>query len=275
MPQGVARPYGAFAREVSPRLLWTGGCLDFDYRGTNAHSHFSIFLLKGSEKSVLVDIGHPIHWPSTERYVETFLNGRPLDYVFITHGELPHGGALPQLLRKWPNAICVGAMVEYDFYYPEFADRIRTVQAGDTLDLGDRRLLFLPAIWRDLPKTLWAFDTTDRTLFVADAFAFLHYHREGQCDRLQHELPPPDMGMMQFFNERALQWTRFSDAAVTFEDVAEIMNRLKPRLIAPAHGNLVTDPEAMLPQARESMLVGPMYQKALESSQQASTQETV
>jgi flavorubredoxin len=252
---------GAFSREVSPDLLWTGGCLDFNYLNTVAHSHFSIFLLKGSEKSILVDTGHPIHWPAIERYAEKFLAGRPLDYVFITHGEFPHGGALPQWLNKYPDAVCVGPMVDYDFYYPEFADRIRTVTAGDSLDLGDRNFVFLPAIWRDLPKSLWAFDTTARTLFVADAFAFLHYHRNGECDRTYKELGPPDMGMMQFFNERALQWTRFSDASVTFDDVAAIMQRLKPRLIAPAHGNLVTDPEAMLPQARESMLVGPMHRK--------------
>lgn len=252
---------GAFARTISPNLLWTGGCLNFNYLNTVAHSHFSIFLLKGSEKTILIDTGHPIHWPAIERYADDFLAGRPLDYVFITHGEFPHGGALPQWLNKFPDAVCVGPMVDYDLYYPEFAARIRTVRAGDSLDLGDRRFVFIPAIWRDLPKSLWAFDTADRTLFVADAFAFLHYHRNGECDRTQAELGPPDMGMMQFFNERALQWTRFSDARVTFDDVAVIMEKLKPKLIAPAHGNLVTDPQAMLPQARDSMLVGPMHRK--------------
>ena len=29
--------------------------------------------------------------------------------------------------------------------------------------------------------SLWAFDTTDRILFVSDAFAYLHYHKRGDA----------------------------------------------------------------------------------------------
>jgi flavorubredoxin len=250
-------PSGAFPRKVSETLLWSGGCLDFDYKGSKAHSHFSVFLQKGSRRSVLVDSGHPIHFPDLERHVAEFLDGRPLDYLFITHGEFPHGGALPHWLRRYPDLVVVAPMVDYGLYYPEFAERIRTVRAGDALDLGDRQFVFLPAIWRDLPYSLWAFETLERTLFVADAFAFLHYHHDGECDRLDLELPEPDLAMMQFFNERAMQWTRFTDASETFPDVEEIVRRARPRLIAPAHGNLVTDIDDMLAMAKRSMMVGP------------------
>src|SRR5690606_2484328 len=123
--------------------------------------------------SCLIDTGHTGHWSTLEPDVEQFLRGRPLDYVFVTHAEFAHGGALPLWMAKYPEAVCVGPMDNYHLCYPEFADRVRTVAAGDHLDLGDRRLVFIPAIWRDLPRSLWGFDATDRTLFVSDAFACL------------------------------------------------------------------------------------------------------
>lgn len=251
-------PTGRFPRKISDTLMWTGGCLDFDYKGSKAHSHFSAFLQTGIEKSVLIDSGHPVHFADLDRHVADFLGGRPLDYLFITHGEFPHGGALPHWMRRYPDLVVVGPMRDYGLYYPEFAHRIRSVSAGDSLDLGDRRFVFLPAIWRDLPRSLWAFETLERTLFVADAFAFLHYHHDGECDRVESELPPPDLAMMQFFNERAMQWTRFTDASETFPDVEEIVAMTQPRLICPAHGNLVTDIPNMLAMAKRSMMVGPV-----------------
>jgi len=244
--------HGALPRRVLPDLLWTGGCLPLDYLGEVVHGHMGVFLIRGSGKTLLVDTGNPLHWKQVERDVEMFLGDRPLDYVFLTHGEFPHAGLMAQWLEKYLDAVAVGDLPEYPLMYPDLADRIMQVRAGDSLDLGDRRIVFLPAIWRDI-ATLWAFDTRDRVLFVSDAFGYLHYHKEGECDRMSSEMPPPDAVMMQFVNERALYWTNHTDVRLTFADLDEMLDRLKPRLIAPAHGGIVDNADVTTALFKEGM----------------------
>ncbi len=250
-----ARPSRELPRTVSPSLLWTGGCVDLDYGGETVHSHFGVFLVKGSEKTLLVDSGHPIHAAQLDEDLDRFLDGRPLDYVFLTHGEFPHAGLIAKWLDKYPQCRAVGDLRDYDLYYPELACRIDTVKPGDAVDLGDRQVLFVPAVWRDLPNSLWAFDTLDRVLFVADAFSFLHYHYPHQCAFLTSEMPAPDVKMIQFFNERALQWTRYTDPSTTFNDIDALLGMLRPRMIAPAHGSIIDTPDGTIPLIKQGMVV--------------------
>jgi len=249
---------GNLPRVVSASLLWTGGCLEAEYQGQKVHGHFGIYLIKGSEKTLLIDTGLPLHWPKLEKDVERFLDGRPLDYVFATHCELPHAGLISQWLRKYPGCVALGDMGDYRLYYPHLIDRMRTVGVGDSVDLGDRQIMFIPAIWRDLRNTLWAYETTDRIMFVSDAFAFLHYHKAGECDRMTSEQAPPDVNMIQFFNERALYWTNFSDPRTSFDEIEQLMMLLRPRMIAPAHGGITDLPEEMLPLFKRGMIMGKM-----------------
>ena len=196
-----------------------------------------------------------MNWPTLEGEVDAFLAGRTLDYIFLTHQEFPHGGLVEQWMRKFPNAIAVGDLSEYRFYYPELFYRMKMVEAGDYLDLGDRKFVFVPAIWRDLNNSLWGFDDLTRTLFVSDAFAYLHYHERGEADLMTSEMSPPDVKMCQYFNERALQWTNHVDAQSTFGDIDELLALLKPRMIAPAHGGIVDTIGAMVPVVKSSMAV--------------------
>ncbi len=247
---------GSLPRAIASDFLWTGSCLHAEYNGSIVHGHFSTHLVVGSEKTILVDSGHPIAWPTLEGEIEQFLDGRPLDYLFATHGEFPHAGLLPNWLRKYPNCIALGALPDYRYFYPDFAHRIRVVAAGDRIDLGDREFIFLPAIWRDLNSTLWGFETRHRTLFVSDAFAYLHYHEDGQCDFMSSEHPAPDIKLLQFFNERALQWTKFQDPRRTYADIDKIFTMFRPRLIAPGHGGMIDTVEEMLELSKRGMLIG-------------------
>lgn len=248
------QPTGALPRVVTPHLLWTGGCLPLKYHDEWVHGHFSNYAVRGDGKSMLIDTGHPAHWRSIESAVERFLEETPVDYIFITHGELPHAGLIAQWFEKYPDAIAFGDIREYPLYYPQYAHRFKVVKAGDSVDLGDRRIVFLPAVWRDLTTTLWAFDTTDRVLFVSDAYGYLHYHKRGECDLKTSEVPPPNAQMMRFLNERALYWTVHADVSAAFEDLDEMLRQLRPRYIASAHGGVVDNSEAMAPLFKDGMM---------------------
>ena len=93
-------------------------------------------------------------------------------------------------------------------------------------------------------------------LFVSDGFAYLHYHKAGHCDFVTSEHAPPDVKLIQFFNERALRWTRYTDTSETFADLDEMLRRLKPRMIAAAHGGVIDTTADMIPLVKDGMLMG-------------------
>ena len=247
---------GTLPRAITPDLLWTGRCIPSSV--PNLHAHYALYLLKGSQRTVLIDTGHPIHWEPIKADVDAFLEGRPLDYIFPTHSELPHSGLLARWMREFPQAVAVGDMRDYPLYHPDLAPRFRQMAPGDSLDLGDRRLLFLPPVWRDLPDTLWAFDTKDRTLFLSDACAYFHAHVPGQCDHLSSEIAPPDIAIMRDFNDKALHWPRFTDSRPTFPEMDALIARLRPRFLAGAHGCVVDTPEETLPLFKQGIAIGPV-----------------
>ena len=246
---------GSLPRRITPSCIWSGGCIPSSVSGM--HAHYSTYLVRGSTASLLVDTGHPMHWAGVAQDVERFLDGRPLDYIFPTHGELPHSGLLEQWLRKYPQAVAVGDLRDYHLYYPDLVDRFRSVAPGDSLSLGDRDILFVPPVWRDLPDTLWAFDTTDRILFLSDACAYFHAHAPDQCDHFSSEVGPPDIAMMRYFNDKALHWPRYTDSQPGAAAFDALLAELSPRLLAGAHGCVVDTPDATVPRFKTGLAMSP------------------
>lgn len=258
---------GHLPRAIRKDLLWTGGCTPVAYQGRMPHSHMSAYCLKGSEKTILVDTGHPSHWGSIAPAVDEFLDGRELDYIFATHAEFPHDGLIRYWLNKYPNAKFVGDLRDYRLYYPHLVDRMINVKAGDRLDLGDREFIFVPAIWRDVNNSLWAFETGGRTLFVSDGFAILHEHEAGECDLLLSEQQLPDVDLIRFFNEAALQWTKFTDATVTFDEIDRLLSMLRPKVLAAAHGAVIDVIDSVVPLIKEGMIVKPRLDAGVSNPQ--------
>ncbi len=242
---------GLLPRRITPDLLWTGGCMAASVTGMLAH--YSCFVLRGSTGAVLIDTGHPSHRAQVTRDVADFLAGQPLTHIFPTHAELPHAGLLDHWLDLFPAAVAIGDMRDWHLYLPHLAPRFRQVADGDTLDLGNRRLRFIAPIWRDLPDTLWAFDDASRTLFLSDACACFHPHSPGQSDRFTSEVAPPDIAIMQDFNDKALHWPRYTDCTDSAAAMDALLEALNPAYLAGAHGAVVDDWRRMMPHFKAGM----------------------
>lgn len=50
---------GTLPRQITPSCLWSGGRIPSSVGGM--HAHYSMYLVRGSEKTLLVDTGHPTH----------------------------------------------------------------------------------------------------------------------------------------------------------------------------------------------------------------------
>lgn len=196
---GATRAYivRGLPRRVLPDLAWLGGCSNSAgwpgpaaLRRPITHEPCVAYLILGAAKTVLLDTGHFAHWYALQGQLEDMLQGRSLDYVFVSHQEIPHTGNLGRLLRKYPAAKAVGDVRDYHLFHPEVErSRLVPMRHGDELDLGDRRLVFLDALWKDLSGTMWAYDTRLKLLFSADTFGYIHQDDENICATMLHEMP--------------------------------------------------------------------------------------
>jgi flavorubredoxin len=164
-------------REIKPNI-YSVGAVDWDRRlfdeliplpdGTS----YNAYLIKGSEKTALIDTVDPT---MTHVLLENLqhLNIKKLDYVITHHAEQDHSGALPQVLKQYPDALVVATskcknMLMDLLLIPE--NRIKTVEDGETLSLGDKTLEFIHVPWVHWPETMVTYLREDRILFSCDWF---------------------------------------------------------------------------------------------------------
>ena len=62
------------------------------------------FLYLGKESTVLHDLGMACFHKELIKNIEDALDGRPLDYILLSHTHYDHIGALPYVLKRWPDA---------------------------------------------------------------------------------------------------------------------------------------------------------------------------
>ena len=131
------------------------------------------FLIESPDgKNAIVDAGYACGAAITVEKIRKALNGRPLDYILLTHSHYDHTSASPALAEAWPGAqIVASEYAAYVFTRPgarremrrlnesaaeqwevapngELIDRLhvdRTVADGDVLDLGSYTLRVLAA----------------------------------------------------------------------------------------------------------------------------------
>lgn len=253
----------SFPRELAPGIYWLGACIPTHVNGVAFHGHVGQFLLVGEASTLLVDTGIPRDWKVIEAQLTKVLGARELDYLFVTHPEPPHSAALPNILDRYPGCRVVGDITDYHLYFPDYQHRLAAMTVGEEIDLGRLRFRFIEAVLKDLPNTLWGYETTERVMFVSDGFSFVHrdtlaeshdeiVHRPEECAMTSAELPGGvNLEHAAFILLTALYWSQFVDPEALFEEVEAVLRENPSRMIAPAHGNVIVDPDVVLPIIRK------------------------
>jgi flavorubredoxin len=244
---------GFKTRQVAPGLHLLGGCFTGMLEGSHFHSHVSAYLIVGTDCAALVDTGHPKDWVNIEPFIRSVAGDR-LRYIFPTHEEYPHAGNLGSLLRAFPHAVAVGDMRNYHLYYPDLEPRFLNAADHQRFELGGRHLEILPAVIHDLPTTRWAYDSGSRALFVSDAFAYSH-NEHAHCTLFSVELPSaPSVAETGLVLDRALYWARFADLQPLIDAMHAMLDAYPTSIIAPAHGNVVTNPAELTALMDEALM---------------------
>jgi glyoxylase-like metal-dependent hydrolase (beta-lactamase superfamily II) len=132
------------------------------------------FLLK-ARQPVLVDTGLLPLQADLIDALATEIDLADLRWIWLTHADPDHTGALARLMELAPQAtlacsfLCLGKL-QLGGFAP---GRVQVMAPGDRLDLGDRELAALVPPWFDAPETLSCYDARSGALFCADAFAAL------------------------------------------------------------------------------------------------------
>jgi flavorubredoxin len=98
-------------------------------------------------------------------------------WIVLSHDDADHTGNLPSLVTVCPEATVVCSRDVFERQPDVFAQvpsrRRRCIHVGDTLDVGDRRLLLVrPPVW-DTDATIGVLDQLTGVYWGADAFACL------------------------------------------------------------------------------------------------------
>ena len=230
-------------REIKPGVYWVGA-VDWDRRFFDAliplpdGTSYNSYLIKGSEKTVLIDSVDPALAGMLTAYLQQ-LEVDKIDYIVANHAEQDHSGTIPQLLERYPEAkvvatpkckeLLIGLLLINE-------DRIITVNDKETISLGNRTLEFIHAPWVHWPETMLTWLREDRILFPCDLFG---------SHLATSDLYATDEAQVY---EAARRY--YAEIMMPFRtNIEKHLERIKDYtidIIAPSHGPLYNRPEFIL-----------------------------
>lgn len=171
-------------KKITDKVTWVGK-VDWELKefhgkeySTRKGSSYNSYLVR-DKKTVLIDT---VWQPYDKEFVTRLkqeIDLNEIDYIIANHGEIDHSGALPELLREIPNTpvYCTakGAQILKAHYHEDW--NFVTVKTGDTLEIGDSKLIFVEAPMLHWPDSMFTYMTGDNILFSNDAFG-QHYATE-------------------------------------------------------------------------------------------------
>lgn len=158
------------------------------YDVSNAHGS-QIYLITGSRKTAVVDTGMAYSTEGLIDNIRDILQGRPLDYILLTHSHYDHISGIPALKRVWPKVeVFGGAYAKHVFGSPKAKKLIEKLNGeAETLYHGtippdfDTNVLTVDHVISEGSRihlgnhTIIAYDTPGHT---RDSMAFL---MDGTC----------------------------------------------------------------------------------------------
>nr|MDO8135907.1 FprA family A-type flavoprotein [Candidatus Njordarchaeum guaymaensis] len=230
-------------RELKPSV-YSVGAIDWDRRlfdeliplpdGTSYNS----YLIKGSEKIVLIDTVDPT---KEHQLVDNLreLGIKNIDYVVANHAEQDHSGAIPKILELYPNAKVLTSpkckeMLKDLLLIPE--SKFREVNDREAVSLGDRTLEFIYAPWVHWPETMFTYLREDKILFTCD---FLGSHLASS------DLFATDEAVVYEAAKRYYAEIMMPFSAAVKKNLKKIKD-LDIEIIATSHGPIYNKPEFIL-----------------------------
>jgi flavorubredoxin len=211
------------------------------------------FVLHGPEP-VLVDTGPVVEREEFMTVLRSVIDPADLRWIWLTHTDFDHIGALPQLLAENPQLrilttfLSVGIM---SLSAPLPLDRVHLLNPGQKLTVGDRTLTAVKPPVFDNPATTGFHDDKSGALFSSDCFgALLQAAPENAADLSDQELREGQV----FWATLDAPWLHKVDAAALAKELDGIRD-LEPALVLSSH--LPAAPGSMTQRLLASLAAAP------------------
>ena len=239
----------ADAVKIKDGVYWVG-VLDWDIRIYHGYTlngtSYNAYLVFGEDKVALIDNAYPGNFPELMARVEDAFRreGREvnIDVIVQNHVEKDHSGILPDLHRKFPETPVYCSKIAVDGLLKHFPSlkgiNFVKVGTGDTLELGGKSLAFLDAFLLHWPDSMFTLLAEEGILFPNDAFG------QHLCFSQRYDYEIPEYVLMDAAKKfYANLITPLSKMVLKkFQEVTELGLLDQIKMIAPAHGQIWTDP---------------------------------
>jgi flavorubredoxin len=193
-----------------------------------------------AREPVIVDTGIVTSRDDWFRDVFSLVAPEEVRWIFVTHDDGDHAGNLVEALERCPNATvvasragsfrtaaCLGVPLE----------RMRLVDDGELLDVGDRVLRAVRPPVYDSPYTRGLFDPTTRVYYASDAFC-----APMPLDLVDYTDQMPDQmwaeGMARFHHNSLCPWISMVDESLLKAEL-EKLAALEIDVIVGAHSPVI------------------------------------
>ena len=198
-------------------------------------THLNSMVIRAAEPLV-VDTGMVTHREEWFEDLFSLVAPEALRWIFVTHIDTDHAGNLIEALDRCPNAAMVTSRGESFRAAASLGipfERMRMVDNGERLTVGDRMLRAVRPPVYDSPYTRGLLDETTRVYYAADAFCAPV--PEGPVDWVEEIAP--DLwadGMARFHHASLCPWVALVDQA-RFQAEVDGLARLGIDTIVSAH----------------------------------------
>ncbi len=227
------------AVSVSERVHWIGALdptlrtFDIILKTANGTT-YNAYLVRGSEGVAVIDTVKENFSSEFFQRLESVARYDEIKVIVLNHLEPDHTGALPELMRRAPQA---------QLYISHKAQRMlkgllkqeelsfTPVTTNDTVSLGDVTLRFLNTPYLHWPDTQCTYLEQEQILFSGDAFG-CHF-----CDhRLFNDLAGDFRFSFEYYYAHIMR--PFRDHVL---EALELIEPLALNIIAPTHGPILRD----------------------------------
>ncbi len=263
-------------RAITPNIFWLTHCLGdlaADYYKEyfaplpNAEAYagnrivdypFSAFLIV-DDKSLLIDTCGPKQQDAFLEALQFCLAGKTLDYIWISHVELPHAGNTPAIKRIYPAAqtITVAGGDNYDLHGLENA---QLAAPGDVIALGAHTVEMVDALFVDHGLSQWLYERTTGMLFTADWAHNLHEPACGHCFKFLDEMLETGYDTDTLVEDIKVNawyqfpWLAWSDGDKIDTAIDRLFEQYDVNILAASHGNIIRrDFKPFIPMIKEGM----------------------
>ncbi|HSQ06170.1 MAG TPA: FprA family A-type flavoprotein [Chromatiaceae bacterium] len=229
------------AVEVAPGVHWIGALdptlrtFDIILKTANGTT-YNAYLVRGTDGVAIVDTVKAEFADEFFARLESVARYDEIKAIVLNHLEPDHSGALPELMRRAPQATLyistrANSMLKALLKPADGALEYTTVGTGDEVDLGGRRLRFLHTPFLHWPDTQCTYLVEGQVLFSGDVFG-CHY-----CDN-------------RLFNDRVGDFRFSFDYYYAHimrpfkQHVMEALRLIEPlplKIIAPTHGPILRE----------------------------------